>query len=129
MVSIPHELHDGQHEVYLYIDIMYVNIMPFLTTISKNIKYYTAMWVADHTSPTITSLVECILKIYQQTGFQVTAVCANCKFEPVLQFLQDDGWSFTTNLANAQEHILEAEPNNHILRSIFVHGIPYKMIP
>ena len=38
MVSIPHELHDTQHNVCLYIDIMYINGMPFLTTISKNIK-------------------------------------------------------------------------------------------
>ena len=45
VVSIPHKLHDAQHDVCLYIDIMYVNGMPFLTTISKNIKYCTAMWV------------------------------------------------------------------------------------
>ena len=82
MVSIPHELHDAQCDVCLYIDIMYVNGMPFLTTISKNIKYCTAMWVADHTAPTIKSLVESILKLYQQASFQVTEVCTNHKFKP-----------------------------------------------
>ena len=56
VVSILHELHDGQCNVCLYIDIMYVNGMPFLTTISKNIKYHTAMGVADCNAPTITSL-------------------------------------------------------------------------
>ena len=35
VVSIPHELHNAQHEVCLYIDIMYVNGMPFLTTIKE----------------------------------------------------------------------------------------------
>ena len=40
---------------------MYINGMPFLTTVSKNIKYHTAMWVADHTAPTIASLVESVL--------------------------------------------------------------------
>ena len=88
---------------------MYVNGMPFLTTISKNIKYCTAMWVADCTAPTIASLVESVLKLYQLAGFQVTEVCANCEFKPVLQVLQDGGWSFMTNLANAQEHVAEAE--------------------
>ena len=63
IVSIPHELHDAQCNICLYIDIMYINGMPFLTTISKNIKYHTTMWVADHTVPTITSLVESILKL------------------------------------------------------------------
>ena len=132
MVSIPHELHDTQHDLCLYIDIMYINGMPFLTTISKNIKYHKTMWVADHTAPTITNLVESVLKLYHWAGFQVTVVCADCEFKPVLHVLQDGGWSFMTNLANAQEHVPEAECNNHILKECIhatYHGIPYKMLP
>ena len=132
MVSIPHKLHDTQHDECLYIDIMYINGMPFLTTISKNVMYCTAMWVADCTAPTITCLVESVLKLYQWASFQVTEVCANCKFKPVLQVLQDSGWSFMTNLANTQEHVPEAEGNDHILKEHIhatYHGIPYKMIP
>ena len=115
MVSIPHELCDAQHDVCLYIDIMHINGIPFSTTISKNIKYDTAMWVADCTAPTITSLVESILKLSQWAGFQVMEVCTNCEFKPVLQVVQDDRWSFMTNLANTQEHVPEAECNNHII--------------
>ena len=77
MVSIPHKLCDAQHDACLYIDIMYVNGMPFLTTISKNIKYCTTMLVADRNAPTITTLVEPILKLYQCASFQVTEVCAD----------------------------------------------------
>ena len=131
MVSIPHELCDAQCDVCLYIDIVYVNGMPFLTTISKNIKYHKTMWVADCTAPTISSLVESILKIYQWAGFQVMEVCINHKFKPVLQVLQDNGWSFMTNLANTQELVREAEHNNRILKECIqatYHGIPYKML-
>ena len=71
------------------------------------------MWVADCTAPTIRSLVESILKIYQWAGFQVMEVCTDCEFKPVLQVIQDNGWSFTTNLANAHEHVPEAQHNNH----------------
>ena len=74
------------------------------------------MWAADHNAPTITSLVESVLKLYQQARFQVMEVYTDHKFKPVLQVLQDDGWSFMTNLANAQEHVPEAECNNHILK-------------
>ena len=111
---------------------MYVNGMPFLTTITKNIKYHTAMWVADHTAPTITSQVESILELYQWASFQVMEVCTNHKFKPVLQVPQDNGWSFTTKLANAQEHVPEAECNNHILKECIhttYRGIPYKVLP
>ena len=106
--------------------------MPFLTTISKNSKYHTAMWVADHTALTIASLAESILKLYQWAGFQVMEVCADCEFKPVLHVLQGTGWSFMTNLANAQEHVTEAQSNTCILRECIhatYHGIPYKMLP
>ena len=43
VVSIPHVLCDAQCEVCLYIDIMVINGMHFLTIISKNIKYCTTM--------------------------------------------------------------------------------------
>ena len=89
VVLIPHELGDTQHDVCLYIDIMYINGMLFLTTISKNIKYHTAMWVADCIAPTTASLVESVLKLYQLASFQVMEVCANHKFKPVLHVLQD----------------------------------------
>ena len=132
VVSIPHKLHDAQCDVCLYSDIMCINGMPFSTTISKNIRYHTPMWVADCTAPTIASLVESILKLYQWASFQVMEVCADCEFKPVLQVLQDNGWSFTTNLANTQEHVPEAECNNGILKEYICttyHGSPYKMLP
>ena len=54
------------------------------------------------------------------------------EFRPVLQVLQDDVWSFMTNLANAQERAPEAKCNNHILKEhihAMYHGIPYKWLP
>ena len=106
--------------------------MPFLTKISKNIEYHTAMWVADCTAPTISNLVKSVLKLYHKASFQVMEVCADHDFKPVLHILQDCGWSFTTNLASAQEHVPEAKCNNHILKEHIhttYHGIPYKVFP
>ena len=67
------------------------------------------MRVADCTAPTIASLVESVLKLYQQASFQVMEVCADHEFKPVLQVVQDGGWSCMTNLGNAQEYLPEAE--------------------
>ena len=60
---------------------MHVNGIPFIATISKNIKYRTSMWGADHSAPTITSLVESILKLNQWASFQVTEVCTDHEFK------------------------------------------------
>ena len=90
------------------------------------------MWVTDHTVPTIAFLVESILKLFQQAGFHITELCTDCKYIPALQVLQDDGWSFITNLTNAPEHVPEAEHNNCLLKEQIhatYHGIPYKVLP
>ena len=90
------------------------------------------MWVADHMAPTIANPVESVLKLYHQASYQVTEVCADCEFKPVLHVLQDDTWSFMTNLANAQEHVPEAKHNNHVIKECIhatYYGIPYKMLP
>ena len=65
-------------------------------------------------------------------GFQVKEVCADHEFKPVLHILQDCRWSFTTNLANAQEHVPTAKHNNCVLKECIhatYHGIPYKVLP
>ena len=70
------------------------------------------MWVANCTAPTIANPVESVLKLYHWAGLQVTEVCADHEFKPVLHVLQDCGWYFTTNLASAQEHVPEAKCDN-----------------
>ena len=129
VVSIPHKLHDAQCDVCLYIDIIYVNGMTFLTTISKNIKYHTTMWVIDCSPTTIASLVESMLQLYQKASFHVTEICTDHEFNPVLHILQDNGWSLMTDLANTQEHVPEAEQNNHILKEHILPHIPWGSIP
>ena len=89
------------------------------------------MWVADCTALTTTSLIESVLKLYQWASFQVMEVCTNHKFKTFLQVLKDNGGSFMTNLANAQEHVPEAENNNHVHKECtcaICDGIPYKML-
>ena len=66
----------------------------------------------QYNAPTIASLVESVLKLlklYQEAGFQVTEICTNHEFKPVLKVPQDNGWSFMPNLANVQEHVPEAK--------------------
>ena len=88
--------------------------------------------MADHTAPTISNLLESVLRLYHKASFQVMEVYADHKFEPVLHILQDSGWSFMTNLANTQDHVPEAECNYCILKECIhatYHGIPDKMLP
>ena len=78
------------------------------------------MWVADHHAPTIASLVESVLKLYQQASFQVTEVCSDCEFKPVLCILQDGGWSFLTSLLALRNMFLKLSATIASSKNIFV---------
>jgi hypothetical protein len=49
LVEIPSELKEAQHDVDLCVDTMFVNELPFLTTISKRIMYRTPSWIPTQT--------------------------------------------------------------------------------
>ena len=44
-IEVPRELIASQYAIILCVDIMYVNGLTFLTTISKNLKYRTAQYI------------------------------------------------------------------------------------
>ena len=117
VVSIPHELCDSQYDVSILTSCMSMVCL-------SSLQYPRILSFAN--------LVESVHKLYSRVSFQVTEVCANHNFKPVLHVLQDSGWSFMTNLANTQEHVPEGEHNNCVLKEHICttyHGIPYKMLP
>ena len=48
-VKLPHSVLEKNKHVTLSIDIMYVNIIPFVTTISRNIKFTTVEAIQNRT--------------------------------------------------------------------------------
>ena len=82
-ISIPPELIEAQRNVELCIDTLFVNNMPFLTTISKHIMYRTATWIPSREITSYRSVIEKILAIYTVVGFHVKQISCDCEFDPV----------------------------------------------
>ena len=57
--------------VTLSIDIMYVNRIPFVTTISRNIKFTTVEAIQNRTKAQLVQSIKNVLPIYTQRGLQV----------------------------------------------------------
>ena len=77
VVRIPNELINAQRDVDLCFDVMFVNEIPFITTISKHIKYRTAEAVPNKQLKSYRSALSNIIHIYQNAEFQVTHVSCN----------------------------------------------------
>ena len=117
--------------MHLCADILFINGLPFLSTISKKIKYRTIEWLPNRTPSAYRSAFDKVFRIYNKAGFTITYVHADQEFKPIFNDIQDD-LGITLNSASAQEHVPEAERNNRTIKERFramYHRLPYTNLP
>jgi type III secretory pathway component EscU len=76
-VAVSKQIFDTNSNVTICRDILFVTKIPFIATISRNIKFTT---VAEISSCTMKQLVNCMTDIktlYARRGFRVTKVCTH----------------------------------------------------
>ena len=131
VIEIPPELITAQKNVVLCMDTMKVNGLPFLTTISKNIMYRTAEWASGTTGADYFKLLTNVIRIYISAGFRVQEIRCDREYASIKNKVEDH-FNLQMNLANAQEHVPEAERNNRTLkeriRATF-HRLPFNRLP
>ena len=131
-VEIPKELVNQHEEIELAIDIMFVNNIPFLTTISKHIMYRTAQPLPSKEAKAYRSALDSVFRIYNNTGFRISIIKADQEFKPLLDTFDNKELGIQMNYASAQEHVPEAERNNRTIKERFrlhFQRLPYKQIP
>ena len=132
IIEIPKELIAAQQHVDLCIDTIFINSMPFLATVSKNIKYRTCDYVASRKVPDYRSVLSRVILIYLNAGFTIKCIHADSEYEPVLEYFKNQQPSIPYNLASTDEHVPAAERNNRVLkeriRATF-HSLPFKALP
>jgi len=68
-------------EVILSVDIMFVNKVPYLVSISRHIQFITVEMVKNQKQATLMVALKQILSTYQKCGFKVVDVLADNQFE------------------------------------------------
>ena len=130
-IDIPKELVIKHENVELAIDLMFINQMPFLTTISKHIMYRTTQPLASKAPEDYRSAIDTVFRIYNHAGFMITTIKADQEFKPIFDEIKDT-LDITMNYASAQEHVPEAERNNRTIKERFrsqFQRLPYKNMP
>jgi hypothetical protein len=115
-IEIPNELIQSQQNVKLCIDIMYVNGMQFLTTISKNIHYRTAQYVASKLPSEYANALKEVINIYKQGGFKVTHIFCDNEFRPLMHLLADQEPEIKFNYSSPNEHVPDVERSIQVIK-------------
>ena len=116
IVELPEEL-TPTDDVELCIDIMKVNKIPFLVTVSKRLLYRTCKRIKPmgNKKDSFNAALDEVFRVYNQNGYTIAVIHADREFKPLLQSLEDDK-SVELNLAAANEHVPEIERTNRTLQ-------------
>jgi hypothetical protein len=116
--------------VILCVDVMKVNKMPFLVTMSRGIKFGTVAWLKNAKANTIMENITVVRNVYIKRGFLLEILEADGQFEPLRGELAAIG--VTLNKCSRQEHVPVAERRIRTLkercRSI-CNTLPFKKLP
>ena len=82
-VEIPPSVLEINKHVTLSNDIMYVNIIPFVTTFSRNIKFTTVEAIQNRTKAQLVQSIKNVLPIYTQRGLQADNALLDGEFVPL----------------------------------------------
>ena len=104
-VPIPPTIHQHYQEVTLACDIMYVNKIPFLMSVSRHLRFGTAQHIKNPQGTTIFNGIRAIHQIYLQRGFRIHNAFMDGQFEPLRGNLAELG--ILLNTASNDEHVPE----------------------
>ena len=96
------------------IDIMYVNRIQFMTTISRNIKFTTVKAIQNRTKSQLIQSIKNVLAIYTQRGLQVESSLLDGEFVPLCTDLLT--LIINPNFATQSEHVPEIERQHRLIK-------------
>jgi hypothetical protein len=111
-------------------DVMKVNKMPFLVTISRAIKFGTVAWLKSEKTDTILKHIKDVHNIYIKRGFLLEIVEVDEQFEPLRSALSEMG--VTLNIFSREEHVPVAERRIRTLKEqcqCICNTLPFKKLP
>jgi hypothetical protein len=132
-VEIPDELLNVQQDKTVSMDGLTVNSLKFLSTISHDLFYRTAQYVAKPVASVYEKCIAELLAVYKRGEFNITEIHCDNEFRKVMDPLSvRQNPPIKMNYAAAQEHVPRAERNNRVIQErvrAAYHRLPFTHLP
>jgi hypothetical protein len=115
-VKVPMELLKLHKKFFLTTDIFFVNKIPFLLTLSRNICFLAVTYLAERTVPQISKACKEMYQYYLQQGFHITTVHADGEFMPLKPLIESMPAGPLVNMASANENVPEIERRIRVVK-------------
>ena len=111
-IGIPRSIFERHRLVTLTADVMFVNGIPFLVTLSRDIRLFTCEHVPCRTAAQLSESLVKVLWLYARGGFRVNTIMMDMEFEKVRDLLP----MTEVNTTAAREHVGEIERGIRLLK-------------
>ena len=128
-VAVPRDFLKLQKNVTLVVDVMFVNNLPFLITLSRNIRYITVEHIKTRTVKRLSKAILRVLRLYGRAGLTVQTALLDIEFEPVKEPLLN---KVVVNTSAAKEHVAEIERCIRTMKEkcrCTVFTLPFTVLP
>jgi hypothetical protein len=127
-VTIPRAILERHQLVTLAIDVMFVNGVQFLFSVSRGLNLITTKYTPSCTAKQLAAGIRRIMDVYSQGGFVVGTILAGNEFEPLRILLP----ILAVNTTSAKEHLPEVERSICLIKECgrgILNTLPFKKMP
>jgi hypothetical protein len=128
--AIPKEIIDLNKEITLAADILFVYGMPFVTILSRKIKFATMEYVSSRSEPNLIKSLLKIVKLYKARGFEPRTALMDREFECLR--VESLGHGVNLNTTADSEHVPDIERHIRLIKErarAIRSAMPFKIIP
>ena len=129
--GVPAVILNKNRDIDLCVDVMYVNGIPFLTSVSKKLMFRSADPLPNRSNEAILEFIKKIFHLYLNHGAHIRRLSADGEFKSVAEGLQKV-FGIEPNIAAPNDHVGEIENTNKVLqertRAAF-HSLPFTAMP
>ena len=102
---MPRSIIDPNKTVTMAADVFFVDGMAFLLTVSRQIKFITAEYVAGRTAQSLSTHMERVIEVYKRAGFSIRTILMDGEFKKIKDLMSQ----VVCNTTAAKEHVSKAE--------------------
>ena len=131
-MSIPRSIVRAHQDIVKCTDIMYVNTILFLITISRVIKFPASQDIPNQTKYTYVRCIKLLIQVYRNARFIVCMFLIDHKFECLREALLLITPPVKLNVTSELEHVPEIERSNWIMKKRMRDErttLPYRYMP
>ena len=130
-IYIPPKLIEHNKNVHLSIDVISINGLLFMTSISHDIFYRSAQFVPNKQPKHYQQCLVQLLELYKNAHFTITAIHCDNEFKSAFDDIKDK-FKFTVYPTPAQTHVSHAERNNRVIKErvqCLYHNLKFQRVP